>query len=41
MVNIIIGNVVPDSWEECASDINNDGNIDVLDILETIQFILN
>ena len=41
MVNIVLGNVVPDSWEECASDTNGDGNIDILDVLETTQFILS
>ena len=41
MVNIVLGNIVADEWQECASDSNGDGNIDVLDVIQAVQFILN
>ena len=41
MVNIVLGNVTPDTWQQCASDSNNDGNIDILDVIQAVQFILN
>ena len=41
MVNIVLGNIVANEWQECASDSNGDGNIDVLDVIQAVQFILN
>ena len=41
MVNIVLGNIVANEWQECASDSNGDGNIDVLDVIQAVKFILN
>jgi len=41
MVNIVLGNITPNEWQECASDSNADGNIDILDVIQAVQFILN
>ena len=36
MVNIVLGNIVANEWQECASDSNGDGNIDVLDVIQAV-----
>ena len=41
MVNIILGNLNPSEWQECASDVNGDGSVDVLDVVQTVGAILN
>ena len=41
MVNIILGNLSPSEWQECASDVNSDGSVDVLDVVQTVTVILN
>ena len=41
MVNIVLGNLIPDEWQQCASDSNDDGNTDILDVIQAVQFILN
>ena len=41
MVGIVLGNVVPSELQECASDANGDGSIDVLDVIQAVQYILN
>ena len=41
MVNIVLGNIVPDDFQECASDANGDGSIDILDVIQAVQYILN
>jgi hypothetical protein len=41
MVNIVLGNIVPDDYQSCAADVNSDGNIDVLDVVQTVNLILN
>ena len=41
MVNMVLGNLIPDEWQECASDANGDESIDILDVIQAVQFILN
>jgi hypothetical protein len=41
MVNIVLGNIIPDDYQSCAADVNSDGNIDVLDVVQTVNLILN
>ena len=41
MVNIVLGNITASEWQECASDANGDGSIDILDVIQAVQFILN
>jgi hypothetical protein len=41
MVNIVLGNIIPNDLQECASDANSDGSIDILDVIQAVQFILN
>ena len=41
MVNIILGNLSPSEWQECASDVNSDGSVDVLDVVQTVTVILD
>jgi hypothetical protein len=41
MVNIVLGNLIPDEWQQCASDSNDDGNTDIPDVIQAVQFILN
>jgi len=41
MVNIVLGNIIPNDYQSCAADVNGDGNIDVLDVVQTVNLILN
>ena len=41
MVNIVLGNLIPDNYQSCAADVNSDDNIDVLDVVSTVNAILN
>ena len=41
MVNIVLGNIIPDDYQSCAADVNDDNNIDVLDVVQTVNLILN
>ena len=41
MINISIDTYVPTNEEFSASDVNQDGAINVLDIIELINIILN
>ena len=36
-----INDLIPNYLQECASDVNNDGDIDVLDVIQTVQYIIN
>ena len=40
MVNIIIGEILPDEYQFWAADLNGDGLVDVLDIVDIIEIIL-
>ena len=40
MVNIILGELIPDEFQSWAGDLNGDGLIDVLDIVDIIAIIL-
>ena len=41
MVNIVLGNIIPDNYQSCAADVNSDGSIDILDVVQTVNLILN
>ena len=41
MVNIVLGNTIPDDYQSCAADANGDNNIDILDVVQAVNFILN
>ena len=40
-VNIILGNIIPDSIQFLAADLNLDSIIDILDIIQLVNIILN
>ena len=41
VVNIILGNIIPNSIQFLSADINSDGIIDILDIILLVNLILN
>ena len=41
LVNFIIGSGTPDDAQACASDMNEDGNVDVLDVVALVNMIIN
>jgi hypothetical protein len=40
-INFILGNLEPNLQQLCASDLNADGTIDLLDVVLLIQIVLN
>ena len=41
VINIIIGNLNPSSMQLISGDLNNDGTIDVLDVVQLVNTILD
>ena len=41
IVNIILGQIVPDATVLCAADVNEDGIVDILDIVSLVNWIMS
>ena len=40
-VNIVLGSVIPDEWQQCSADPNGDGVINVIDIVTLVNYIIS
>ena len=41
MINIIMGNIIPNNNQLIAGNLNNDDTIDVLDVVSLVNLILS